>query len=384
MPENPLASPWRTFGICLIGGFILMFGIPAATRLLVHRPSQRQPSQLPSATPPANEPLRIPTTPLTREAIEKFKGHLTPVMRPDGFVTKESHSQFWFFIESLDVNSHDYPRLQQYLKEIFHSGIEYRKEMWKSISMTASSGSVVKTPSLPRSLEKMGESLRLEMPQADVELAMAHARTRLDAYLNAAVTGSPLETPAGTIYITQDVADEELLGIEAVSERLDILLDEQWTGNRKEYRYPAARIRILSLYGFLVSKDVFEDGDDKFDIWQLTQSVDDNLMILITSMPFSQGGLPPPISTEDLLHSTFKELGILAPTVEVATWRSLESAMGYGQTADLEGDLFIAARVVGIPSPPTIHLLSTLSRVSRLHAVQALTDLEGSVQFYGQ
>lgn len=138
------------------------------------------------------------------------------VARNEGYPTKQIHDEFWGLILTRISSS---PRdIGAAFSASLILPMQYQREFWNSIRLSAMSHSVVKTERLAL--------LRSQLPKSQIT---KDYRQREDLMLQAAATGQPYVSRKGDKgYLTVEVAEKTIAGWDATEVRLRKLLNPDW------------------------------------------------------------------------------------------------------------------------------------------------------------
>jgi hypothetical protein len=138
------------------------------------------------------------------------------VAKNEGYPTKQLHDEFWGLILTRIPSN---PRI---IGESFSASLiqpmQYQRELWNSIQLSAMSHSVVST-------EKLA-ALRSQIPTSKLTKDYIE---REDLMLQAAATGQPYVTRSGENWnLTVEVAKNNIAGLAQTEERLRKLYNPDW------------------------------------------------------------------------------------------------------------------------------------------------------------
>lgn len=130
--------------------------------------------------------------------------------------TKQIHDEFWGLI--LTRIHADPTALKDIFTKEIDDGLLVQIAFWKSLRLSAKSHRVALTP----------EFKKLRANYAKAKFTSDYRKVQ-DAMLSAASTGHPYTLRSGqTTYITVQIADKNLTGMNATKARLDKLCDPNW------------------------------------------------------------------------------------------------------------------------------------------------------------
>ena len=148
--------------------------------------------------------------------VPRFKEIIQLVARNDGYPTKQLHDEFWGLVLTRIPDS---PRnIGESLSTSLIQPMQYQKELWNSIQLSAMSHSVVST-------EKLA-ALRSQIPKS--KLTKDYFQ-RENLMLQAAATGQPYLTRSGENWnLTVEAAKNNIAGLVQTEERLRKLFNPDW------------------------------------------------------------------------------------------------------------------------------------------------------------
>lgn len=164
----------------------------------------------------------------------------------NGFLTKELHAEFWSpIIQKFGTpTEQDIAKLKSVFDAIAGAGLNFQRETWRSAVLSARAGKVTHTKDYFAAQRRVRELKVSGLPVATAEQAAANG----DRVLLAAATKSPLRSGAKTFYITEDLAQRVIAGLDGALARVARLANPQWsdTSGVKETRYDDLGIAMLT------------------------------------------------------------------------------------------------------------------------------------------
>jgi len=186
--------------------------------VVIERPDGISPTSIPSS---AHEPI---ISPRQIEIIQT-------VLNPDGYISKELHSEFWGLMP-VEMKNNEQARsfINNFIKKGFVIGIQFNKEAWASMKASIEAGRVVKTPGYDLAKEKFYTSVP---PQARSKIQKSIDNA--EGMITAAAEAKPFQLNRGTIYITLEMVNQVLTGFDDSSSRASRLMSPEWGQKLKEY-----------------------------------------------------------------------------------------------------------------------------------------------------
>jgi hypothetical protein len=148
---------------------------------------------------------------LTAKQQQSFKS----VLVVDATLTKEQYDQFWADFPKLTPEERK--QLYQKLEPVMLMDLERQRCAWTSARETIRQKKIVYVPEYEKVLKKM-EQLYANDPLGEIRMTISKKET--DALLKAAVTGKPMKKGKEDVYITKDLVDEVLAGVDDSFDRV--------------------------------------------------------------------------------------------------------------------------------------------------------------------
>ena len=131
------------------------------------------------------------------------------------------------------------------------TGMKFQRETWASIDASLKAGRIVKTRDYEIAKKEILESQVLSAARTQVERGVADA----EGMIKAAATNALFQSARGPLYVTQEMVDQVLAGLDASLSRFRQLMNPQWERKLEERRYPEAHVKILSDTLFSVERE---------------------------------------------------------------------------------------------------------------------------------
>ena len=197
--------------------------------------------------------------------------------------------------------------------------------------------------------------------------------------IRAAATKSPFQSTRGTFYITHELVDRVLAGLDGSFSRANQLINPRWGQALQEYKYPEAHVAILSSTPFSVEKKTISaHGGRSVEMTMLTNTVDDNSMVLMSFY-----STPKTVDGDSILRiakSTIAGSGASPSGAYSTNWREKTSALSSGVGNNSDGEFFVSTRVVLLKDIQAILSFMAVSAISRSEAEFLREQLEQSTQ----
>jgi len=293
------------------------------------------------------------------------------VLGADGYVSPQLHAEFWSQMPAEVRRDPKFARALHYI--IDNTGVPFQRETWASTKASLSARRVVKTPDY----ESARKSVLNAPPLPEIERAVNNA----EAMIRAAAEGTPFQTPRGPLYVTQELVDQVLSGLDGSIARFRLLAAPEWAPEVTETRYPEARVTILSEVPFALKRETLT-ADNRGPVTVITLS---NRLSEVDRLGVSYAHGSPLADPRGAVIGAAKG-GIRSTGAEpispilASQWRGHVSATGAGKADTSEGALFVSMRTVELRQQAGLLSLFALSGKSKLDADALLDNLERALQ----
>lgn len=251
-----------------------------------------------------------------------------------GYVTEKLHQAFWEFMRGqYDDNTRD----MMVTNTLETLGIlkDFQKATWESAKLSYFSQQLEKTGDYETLMGRLGSrgshyfSPRVIITQADQIIAAAASRQALDL-------------GGGKFYVTPELIEENLLGIQGAFERLMLLMTPQWAPEYKEYKLPMLKISLLAWYAPDQYHETVVHHDESIDLDIAQLNTDKNTTYEIGSVNYKKGDRhfcdfsmqEKEIYIQEFVRGQFLRYRIEAPILSQGTWRGYSFVKGAGSVSD--------------------------------------------------
>lgn len=163
-----------------------------------------------------------------------------------GFINKELHREFWApFIQKFgSLTAKNVADIRAMIDAMAGAATTFHRETWSSAILSARAGKVTYTTGYMNAQRRVRD---LAVPPAQRGL-LEQAAANGDRILEAAAARQPLQTKDKSIYITEDLANRIVIGLDGAIARLARLINPVWseTPSIRESRYDDLGIAILT------------------------------------------------------------------------------------------------------------------------------------------
>lgn len=257
------------------------------------------------------------------------------VMSVDGYLTREMHADFWEAMpRSMFKDDAGKAAYLRFLEKALISGLKYQREAWLSVRASMNNGRVVKTPGY----EAVKEAVLTAFDGTGSKQKVASKIANGERMIEAAAKGSPIETPNGLAYITPEMVDQVLAGMDGSLARAGRLLKPVWEDKLVEHVYPDVHVKILWDGQFIkdVQHQTAADGG-RIEVITLLHQLSEDKTISVGFLGQGRKLADPEADTMRVARSALRGIGIDTLTFSTGSiWRGRQSAWGIG-TGTVDG-----------------------------------------------
>jgi hypothetical protein len=303
---------------------------------------------------------------------------LQTVRATDGYINQELHGEFWQLFPSFVRTDPDFPRLfSEMLADISGPRHDFQRQTWLSARASLKAGRIVKTPAYVASAEAVRTASTNPGYQTSVENSIASAE-RLVA---AAATGRPLEVRGQRTFVTADMIEQVLSGIEASEFRLSKLLSPAWNGSLTKFDYPEAHVSVLAVTPYTLElKSIATPETGTLRMVMLSQTRGPSTVVGINFNELNRRFRDPVSALTSNARAAIDGAGTEGGRPVYVKWRGMDSATATGSAQTSEGDIFIAVRVVEVPEISGVLQFFAVSQLSIADAMNERGILEGTTR----
>lgn len=299
------------------------------------------------------------------------------VMSADGLITKELHSEFWsHFPREIrnDPKFRDY--IVTFLKKHSLLTVRFQRETWTSMKLSIKARRVVKTTNY--------ESVKIAILNAST-LASYKRRVKIsiknaENMIKAAATGDAMNTARGKFYVTPEVVEQVLGGIEGSMARALILFNPVWQEKQQEFTYPEVHVSILSPTPFAKQRKTITANNRtmKTTILSKIQNANHAVNVMYTQMEFNFAD--PKGALTRMVKRTLSSMGVTSYIVSLTEFRGRLSAHGSGVFKISGETTYASVRVVEMRKKQGVLMFQGISDESKAAAILAREHLEQSTR----
>ena len=293
------------------------------------------------------------------------------VLNVEGFITEALHKEFWITAPP-EVRNDARARAQfvQFIDRAIAVGVQFQRESWASVKLSLEAGRVVKSPGYELARKNI-----LSLPQSRQGVANA------EAMIKAAATGQPFQTPRGPAYITPELVDQVLAGLDGSIARFRRLVSPDWKETVTERRYPDAHVAILSQAPFALERqEITAENGKTVAMVMLTKRLNETDFVSISFTDFGGAWSDPKGAAMRTAKATLAGSGATPSAVSAALWRNRLSASGDGTARTAEGPVYVSVRVVEMRELGGALSFLSVTEKSKIDAGLLREQLEQSTQ----
>jgi hypothetical protein len=302
---------------------------------------------------------------------------LRATLAADGYLTEDMHRDFWAVMpEALVSDAMSKQNWQRIMGTWGGDATQFQRETWKSVKLTLNSRRVTKTPEFDAARKAIIESTVYRMAPAQFDASLRNA----DLLLQSAAVGGPFTTSKGQVYITPELVDETLSGLDAAYCRLQQLVQPRWNPHTEERTYPAAHVRILSPGPFqLETSTIAVDGGRTAQMVSVKSNLSDREGVTISFLPEgSSADLEG--STMRAAQASMKAMGVSDAQPMSVRWRDRVTAVASGSADYSGGKIYASVRVIVGPVSAQRWFIQAITTNSLIDAVALRESVEASIQ----
>ncbi|MGD1037766.1 MAG: hypothetical protein ABR878_11350 [Roseiarcus sp.] len=231
-------------------------------------------------------------------------------MATDGWLSRTMHQEFW---DEAPPELRDNKQMQvtfaQLMQDEFLQAEIFQRETWNSAKLSVQAHSVVRTTGYLEA-KKKGYSSALLQNNSDAQAGLIKARDNAEAILLAAANRTPMQTARGTFYVTPELVDMVMSGLDAAICRMKRLMHIDWNDDVQEYSYDSLHVSVLARCPFVLQiKDILTAGKQA-SIMMLTSRTSESDYFAISFIYTGATFLDPAKSVEAIANSGMSSMGI--------------------------------------------------------------------------
>lgn len=298
---------------------------------------------------------------------------LRTTMNAEGWLTADEDKRFWASILPQLKSPEAVAAWRRMMDRFVGLSMKFQLETWKSLQLSEREGHVVKTP-------EYEDAKRAVLADALLGAQSGAAIQNAEGMFQAAATKSAFSTVRGPMYLSADMIERTLSGIEGSFCRMRLLSEPEWNDQATEYRYPAAHVNILNDCPLTVEQSqITTEQGISAKMVLLSYGVSAHQRIQISFTPLRGPWLDPVASLTNVARAALAGMGIPDTHPLVTNWRDHKTAMASGAARLAQGSIGAAVRVIEGPEVRGSWTLMAISSQSQLEAQALLGALEDRV-----
>jgi hypothetical protein len=321
----------------------------------------------------ATAPSTITTVKAQQQLTPEQQTIMRTTMNADGWLTADEHRRFWAPILPRLQDPEAVAAWRRMMDQFIGLSVTFQLETWKSLQLSEREGRVVKTAGYD-------DAKRAVLAAPLIGAQSAPAIQNAEGMLQAAASKSAFSTPGGAIYLSADMIERTLSGIEGSFCRMRRLSEPEWKDRPTEYKYPAAHVYILNDCPLAVEQSqIATEQGVTAKMVTLGYGVSNHARIQIAFTPLRGRWVDPVASLTRVARSTLRGMGITDTQPIVETWRNYRTAMASGSAKLSEGSIGASVRVIEGLEAQGNWILMAISSQSQLEAQALRGELEDRV-----
>ena len=291
----------------------------------------------------------------------------------DGWLTEADHRTFWADVPT-SVKS-DPAAMSKFAQELVrHSAAaaRFQRAVWESLAQTVTAKQVMRSSAY--------ELERVEMVKALGDRGVENAK-KAEAMFQAAASGKPFSGPDGQFYITKELVDQTLGGLEGSLHRASKLENPVWQDRPRERAYPSEHVRVLWDGPFSrKTETVTTPSGVPLSLVMLDYRVSetDHLAIVYARLPMPWSD--PSTGITKMVTDSLKGMGVTPVGLWTSQWRGRLSAEATGSATTASGQIHAAVRFVEGRELSSVWQIMAISGSSLPDAIRLRDALEASIQ----
>lgn len=303
---------------------------------------------------------------------------LETAINADGWLTEAMHREFWLSMpENIRSDTKFIESLVSTLARASLAATRFQQEVWGSTKLSLQAKKVTKTTGYEKAKEDVLSVMEASQYRSGVETSIRDA----EELIKAAATGKPVKSPRGTFYVTEEMVEQILAGLEGAFHRFQRLNNPVWTTKVEEREYPDVHLRILWDGPFQrKTNDITLENGQSGRLTMLSYRISEKESVQIGFIRTQGRLVDPEMAAIRVVKSSLKGIGIVDVRPVATRWRGRIAAEGTGSTAISEGLIHGSIRVVEAPEHGGVWLIVGMTSTSRIEAAALRALIEQAAQ----
>jgi hypothetical protein len=294
-----------------------------------------------------------------------------------GYINSSLHEEFWNTLPAeMRKPGSQRDAIRDLLKNFGTAGLRFQRETWLSAKASIAARRPEKTSDFESSKR---EFLRWAPRGHDAGVRLGGEGS--ERLILAAARHTAMETPKGPLFITDELVDQVLSGIDASFERFGYLSDPMWQPRPIERLYPDAHIRILWDVPFAAQVLDVEGADGRVSrLIMLTAALSDTETVSIAFQALDGNFANPSASLRRVAEAGLSGAGVEVGDVAGLKWRKYRSVQGAGSAQTSVGQIHAAVRVLELKEHKGTLSFLAVTLTSRAEAATLRDSLSKATQ----
>jgi hypothetical protein len=306
---------------------------------------------------------------------------LMTAINADGWLTEAMHHEFWDAVpEEIRSDTKALAFIVSMMERGFLDAVRFQREAWGSMKRSLATHTAVKTPSY----EAAKAAMLVSNPHPEYRRQAEVGARNAEAMIESAATGKPMASQKGTFYVTEEMIDRVLTGLDGSIHRLRRLTNPVWSAKVEEYSFPDVHVRILWDGPFRrEAEDIKVEGGKPAKITVLTHQLSEKEIVQIGFVRMQVRWAHPESAVMRVVSSSLDAMGVADASPASMRWRGRISAEGDGTAKTSEDTIHISVRVVEAKEHGGLWQIIGMSAGSRVEAIGLRETLEQALQLTG-
>jgi len=316
---------------------------------------------------------------LAQDLTTKQQDILRTALATDGWLTEPMHGEFWSAVPTaIRSDAKAVAALVSYLNQMSAVALRFQRATWSSIKLSLAARRVIKTADYEATKAEMRSASQLLAYRASAEKGAQTA----DKMLEAAAVGRKMDSPNGPFFITEEMVDGVLAGLDGSLHRFRLLSNPTWSTAVEEYSFPNEHVRILWHGPFTRETQTvtIEDGR-AVPVTLLSFRLSEQEHVAIGFMRLQGRWLDPQGASIRTVAATLGGIGIQDGRPTAGRWRGRVAAEGGGSARLSAGAIHASVRIVEAQENGGAWQIFAISSVSLADAILLRLRLEAASNF---
>lgn len=323
--------------------------------------------------------LGVPAAFGDQDLSQRQREILLTALNAEGWLTEEMHREFWgAVLPEVRSDPEMVAGIVATLDRISTLGIRFQREAWASMRLSLQERRVTKTTDYERAKAAVMASSSLPgLWEEQAELGALNTERMIEA----AASGRPFVSDRGTFYVTEELVDRALAGLDGSLHRFQRLTNPIWAIDVDEWRYPDAHVRILWDGPFNMEFEEITFWGGRRGTTRILQSrLSEHEFVQLGFTRFERRWANPEAAAMSVARATLAAMGVERVTPVGTYWRGRVSAEASGSASTSEGSVHAAVRVVAAPEHQGAWMFLGLTIASEALALLLRALLEEATQ----